>query len=121
MSSVGLADTDIFQIAAVRGSSDNDFVNLFLTPDVPEARRNIGHRHADRTVDPRGQTPDSCDNRNAQSLKRIMKKFCRFLKKTENNVLIGHNINRFDRPVLFHAMDKCDLLVTFCEQVKGKS
>ena len=102
----------------------DEVINLFVMPDVPAAQPEQGRRPADRNFSPQDLIPDGGDNkilqRNSLSLHSAMEEFCAFLGQSSNNILVGHNIDTFDRPVLFRAMEKCDLLDRFCGLASGK-
>ena len=60
------------------------------------------------------------DNRDALTLTTALGDLCTFLAKSQNNVLVGHNIQAFDRRVIFNALSDCDMLERFSGLVKGK-
>ena len=55
----------------------------------------------------------------AMPLLNAIEKFIEFLKMSESNVIIGHNIRAFDSHVLFHALTNCGKMESFLQSVAG--
>ncbi|XP_076088353.1 uncharacterized protein LOC143058759 [Mytilus galloprovincialis] len=55
----------------------------------------------------------------ALNMKAGLIKFIQFLEKSEKNVLFGHNIFNYDCPVLYNALDNCNLLSRFESNILG--
>ena len=53
------------------------------------------------------------------SLKELVLSFMAFLRMLGRPILIGHNIRRFDCPVLLRALDELDLRVEFQSTITG--
>jgi len=53
------------------------------------------------------------------SLKEVVVSFIAFLRMLGRPMLVGHNIRRFDCPVLLRALDELDLRVDFQSAVAG--
>lgn len=55
----------------------------------------------------------------ALNIKAGLFKFIQFLEKSEKNVLFGHNSFNYDCPVLYNALDNCNLLSRFESNILG--
>lgn len=48
-----------------------------------------------------------------------LEQFCEFLGKSKNNVLVGHNIEKYDLPIILNAFKNCDKTEMFVKNVLG--
>ena len=87
-------------------------------PEVPTASPIKGRRG----IRAQGDQLVGEDNRrlHALSLQTALEELCAFLEQSSNNVLVGHNIQTFDRSFLFRALESCSLLERFCGLVDGE-
>ena len=95
-------------------------MNLFVMPDArPEAGELA--RPSIRSCSEGDQVVGQ-DNRHlhALTLTTALGELCAFLAQSQNNVLVGHNIQAFDRRVIFNALSNCGMLERFSGLVKGK-
>ncbi|XP_056137162.1 three prime repair exonuclease 4 [Lampris incognitus] len=104
---------EIVQLAAVsRGHS----LNLYTVPQCQmqlRAARMTGFRILGRRLYLHRQPVLT------NSLREILVSFMAFLRMLGRPLLIGHNITRFDCPVLVRALNKLDLLAEFQSAISG--
>ncbi|KAL0967925.1 hypothetical protein UPYG_G00259910 [Umbra pygmaea] len=104
---------EIIQLAAVCGGH---FLNLFT---VPRCRMQHG---AAKVTGFRVQSHRLYHHRLpvlTNSLKEVLVSFIAFLNMLDRPVLVGHNIHRFDCPVLARALDEFHLKAEFQLAVSG--
>ncbi|XP_069116575.1 uncharacterized protein [Argopecten irradians] len=116
LETTGLGRTSsITQMAAVRGR--NQF-SCFVMPKkrmTREASKVTGIRVSRKKMYRYGKLV------RALSLNDAFKELYGFLSKTQNNILVGHNIQTYDCPILMHALTSCDRDITekFSTHVHG--
>ncbi|KAJ3596934.1 hypothetical protein NHX12_003334 [Muraenolepis orangiensis] len=104
---------EIVQLAAVSGGNS---INLYT---VPGCRMQSG---AAKVTGFRVRRHRLFLNRQpvlTNSLREVVVSFIAFLRMLGRPILIGHNIRRFDCPVLVRALDQLDLRVEFQSTVTG--
>lgn len=105
----------ITQIAAVRGK---ERFSCYVMPQItitPKASEITGI-----TVN-NGKMFHHSKQVDAVPVKDAFSQLCAYLEKSNNNILIGHNIQTYDCPLLFNALASCGEIVVnkFCDNVKG--
>ncbi|XP_062599976.1 maternal protein exuperantia-like [Saccostrea cucullata] len=116
LETTGLARTShILQIAAIKGEHNFNEYILPKAPIPPKVRELTGIRieakkmyHHDKEV-------------KAVNITTGLTSFLDFLSSNNSTsvVLFGHNIKKFDVPVLFHALLSCGIMEKFVERVDG--
>ncbi|XP_033734850.1 uncharacterized protein LOC117323633 [Pecten maximus] len=116
LETTGLGRTSsITQMAAVRGK---DQFSCFVMPKkriTREASQVTGIRVFRKKMYRYGKFVK------AVSISDAFKQLYGFLSKTQNNILVGHNIQTYDCPILMHALSLCDKDITeqFMSHVQG--
>ncbi|XP_040019829.2 uncharacterized protein LOC120809809 [Gasterosteus aculeatus] len=106
-------DCEIVQLAAVSGGH---FLNLYV---VPRCRMERG---ASRVTGLRVRRQRLYLRRRlvpTNSLREVLVAFIAFLRMLGRPLVLGHNIRRFDCPLLARALDQLDLGVQFRSAVSG--
>ncbi|XP_062590039.1 uncharacterized protein LOC134251653 [Saccostrea cucullata] len=115
LETTGLARTsDIVQIAAVCGERE---FNMYLTPQSPislDASAATGLTFVGGVLKHNGKKVDHKEPFEG------LQQFVEFLKTVDcKPILVGHNIQCFDLPVLMNQLVKCKLLDSFASTVTG--
>lgn len=104
---------DIIQLAAVSGGHS---LNLYIIPRrplQPSAAKLTGFRvHRHRLYLHRQLVPTN-------SLREVLVSFIAFLRMLHHPLVVGHNIRRFDGPLLGRVLDELDLRTQFESSVSG--
>ncbi|XP_062591571.1 uncharacterized protein LOC134253076 [Saccostrea cucullata] len=104
---------DILQIAAVSG---NEEMNVYMRPTTQiclEASAATRLTYIGGVLKHKGQTVTSVPPEDG------LRYFLEFLKKFFKPILVGHNVQNFDVPVLVNQLAKYGLLEHFKENVSG--
>lgn len=103
----------ITQIAALR---DDDKFSCYIMP-----KKTIGPKASAITGIKKSNGVMYHNNICVESLNisEALDAFLEFINKTNNNLLIGHNIQSYDCPVLMNALDSCGKLQLFFKNVIG--
>ncbi|XP_069135615.1 uncharacterized protein [Argopecten irradians] len=105
LETTGLARTsDIVQISAI---CDKDRFNIYTAPTQPislEASQATGLTYVGGILKHNGQIVQTTD------IKAGLEQFVEYLQKYKDPILIGHNIQNFDVPILINQLNKYDLI-----------
>lgn len=104
---ISVRTSHITQMCAVR---NDDVFSIYVMPKVyiTSASANLtGLRCRNGTMYHNGTRVEAVPIRSA------LEKFCRFLSKSTNNVIIGHNVQIYDCHVLLNALEACKMTSTF--------
>lgn len=105
--------SDIIQIAAVSGGEE---MNIYMTPTTEisiGASAATGLTYVGGVLKHKGQAVSCVNPQDGLS------QFITFIKKFSNPILVGHNIQSFDLPVLINQLSRYNLYTDFQETVYG--
>lgn len=107
--------SDIIQIAAVSGGEE---MNIYMTPTTDisigaSASTDLTYRYVGGVLKHKGQAVSCVNPQDGLS------QFITYIKKFSNPILVGHNIQSFDLPVLINQLSRYNLYTNFQETVYG--